>query len=74
MDPLKELLFEKVAQALRSYEQAQQDEKDLVCDGYQQIYHEKVVYARHQRFIALYDVIEAAELEDEYQAWKQAQP
>lgn len=73
MDPLKELLFEKTAQALRSYDEAKKEMEEIGDPSGFLSYKEKVVFARHQRFIALYDVIEEAELEDEYQAWKQAE-
>ena len=70
MDPLKELLFQKTAQALKAYEEAKEEAHEIAADGFLS-YKEKVVFARHQRFIALYDVIETAELEDEYQSWKE---
>ena len=70
MCTLKELLFQKTAQALKAYEEAKEEAHEIVADGFLS-YREKVVFARHQRFIALYDVIETADLEDEYQSWKE---
>lgn len=67
MDTLKELLFQKTAQALRSYQEAKENDDFLELPGF---YGEPATF-RHQRFIALYDVIETAELEDEYQSWKE---
>ena len=72
MDPLKILLFEKTAQALRSYDEAKKEMEEIGDPSGFLSYKEKVVFARHQRFIALYDLIEAAELEEDYQAWKQS--
>ena len=59
MDSMKELLFQKTAQALKAY--------DEVREGTNL----RLAVIRGQRFLALYDVIETAELEDEYQSWKE---
>ena len=69
---LKATLFSKTRKALDGYTAADHalelhiGRGDL--DGIR-----KVRAARYNRFCALWDVIEAAELETEYEAWKEAQ-
>lgn len=61
MDNLKELLFIKTKHALDTYQSV--NRKNGIDD----------IEATNSRaeFIALYDLIEQAGLEEEYQAWKQ---
>ena len=60
MCTLKELLFKKTAQALKAYNEVSKG-TDL-----------HLAVLRGQSVLALYDVIETAGLEDEYQSWEES--
>lgn len=72
MKDLKTVLFEKVSKALDEYTTADLAYAHHATDGCFEALR-KNLHDRHQRFCAIWEVIEAAELVDEYQAWKEAQ-
>ena len=71
-EDLKRVLFEKTRKALDEYTAADLEYAHHCSDGgFAGL--RSIRNDRHQRFCAIWSVIEAAELVDEYQAWKEAQ-
>lgn len=70
MDKLKETLFRSVYKALTDYAEADAklDEFRGIGTGLDGL--KQIRTVRHQRFCALWDVIEQAGLEEEYEVWK----
>lgn len=72
MNDLKLILFEHARKALDEFAAAELEyahhRSDVGFAGLRLIRND-----RHQRFCAIWSVIETAELVDEYQAWKEAQ-
>ena len=70
MDKLKETLFRSTYKALTAYAEAdaELDEFRGIGTGLDDL--KQIRTVRHQRFCALWDVIEQAGLEEEYETWK----
>lgn len=69
MDNLQTLLFQETLKARELYNAA--DTALGACPDASGLWQIRTV--RHQRFCALYSLIEKAQLEDEYQLWKGTQ-
>jgi len=76
MKDLKLILFEQASKALGEYSAAELEFSphalDALNGGFDGL--KRIMHDRYERFCAVWDVIEAAELVDEYQAWKEALP
>lgn len=74
MKDLKLILFEHVRKALDEYRAAELEFSphalDALNGGFDGL--KRIMRDRYERFCAVWDVIEAAGLVDEYQAWKEA--
>ena len=71
MDELKTILFDLTLKALTAYTEASEELKTKAGNDYELIdKYRRVCFLNNQRFLALWDVIEAAELPEEYEAWK----
>ena len=69
---LKQTLFEKANKALEDFIVADhQLDTHIGMNGFQGV--KSIRDARYQRFCGIWDVVEAAGLADEYEAWKEAQ-
>ena len=69
MEDLRRILFEMTRKALDDYTQADHAlELHIGLDGLGGM--RKIRDARYQRFCALWELIETAELVDEYERWK----
>lgn len=71
MKDLKELLFEKCSEECEEYQNLPHGHITNE-DPIKALEKDAVKEQARQRFIALYALIEDADLEDEYQAWKEA--
>lgn len=73
MKDLKLILFEHARKALDEYSAAELEFSphalDALNGGFDGL--KRIMRDRHQRFCAVWDVIEAAGLVEEYQAWKE---
>lgn len=74
MDLTKKTLFEKTFQALTLYSDANAELELHKGIGPTWTGLRSICHTRQERFCALWDVIEAAGLVDEYEAWRQTQP
>ena len=69
---MKRILFEQARKALDEYVAADLEYSHHVLDGgFEGL--RTIRRERHQRFCAIWDVVEAAGLVKDYQAWKEAQ-
>ncbi len=73
MDQTKKTLFEKTFEALTSYSVANAELELYKGIGPTWEGLRRICYTRQERFYALWGVIEAAGLVDEYEAWRQTQ-
>lgn len=63
MKELKEIIFERVATELQNYQSMSK------AGGR---YTEEEISGQKQRFLATYDILQFAGIEEEYYAWKEA--
>lgn len=71
LDNLIAVLFRNTYNALIAYSESEAELKRLDWPGPGAVGMKQIRTVRHQRFCALWDVIEQAGLVEEYEVWKQ---